>query len=302
MKLLVFSCSILSKALIEFLHQRAILEAVVVPSNRVSENKVKELIDFLNNIGITILYLNAKNKNKHLVDFIKKNKIRMGISWAFSNYIEPDVYNSMDLGVINFHAGLLPQFRGCHINNWVMINDEKYTGVTIHKIDEGYDSGKILLQQKIYINDEDDANTLRNKTNEVATRLIIENIDKLLLNEIIGISQDENKSFYYKKRKFEDGIINFNMTSRQIFNTVRGLVKPFPGAYFEYNDTKFIVYKAKQISLDDKSVKENGFVTKVSDDYIRVYTSDGVIELMHIEVNGEKIIASDFFQKGNIIK
>jgi methionyl-tRNA formyltransferase len=164
-------------------------------------------------------------------------------------------------GAINFHGGLLPKFRGANIYNWVLIEGVEESGMTAHFMSEGIDDGDIILQEKVRILETDTAKTLKYKIDALGFDLL-ERI-KYLIEKGKGLPrtpQDQSKSGYYRRRRPEDGLIEWTKSDREIFNLIRALVTPWPGAFYYTKSGQRVILSEYQTIEDIKRIrKENGF-------------------------------------------
>lgn len=163
---------------------------------------------------------------------IRKLQPEFGFCFSYDRILRSDLLSLFPKGVYNVHGGLLPRFRGANILNWVLVNGEKYTGVTVHKMVEKVDAGPILMQKRINIEKNDTAFTLREKLNNTASELIPIVLDCLNNGGYRLQNQDESLANYYKRRTPEDGYFEWDWPTDRIFNLIRALVKPWPGAWY----------------------------------------------------------------------
>jgi len=185
-------------------------------------------------------------------------KIRPDLIFVFGwrTMIDPKLNSNCRYGIFAAHYSLLPKYRGFAPMQWAIINGEKSTGVSIFRIEEGgVDSGKILIRKKILINENDYASDIEKKLTGLTVDTFISLIKKKTLNIRSLIKQDESKATYTCKRTPEDGRINWNKSSSEIFNLIRALSYPYTGAFCFYENEKFVIRKAE-------SGKKNKFIFK----------------------------------------
>ena len=152
--------------------------------------------------------------------------------WFYSQIIVPEIFTIPPLGTINVHGALLPQYRGGNILNWVIINGETKTGVTLHYIDTGVDTGDIIAQKKFSIEFEDTARDVKKKIICGGLKLLEKELPKIYSRQNNRIKQDDSKAHHYSPRKPENGEFSWDWSSEKIYNLIRGLVKPWPGAFY----------------------------------------------------------------------
>jgi methionyl-tRNA formyltransferase len=152
---------------------------------------------------------------------------------SYAMKIPHEITSCARIDAVNIHGGLLPECRGANILNWVLIEDHAKTGSTMHILSEGFDQGDIIFRDEVSISDTDDAISLRSKLSPVAADQIgraLEFWGKGL--QLPRYKQDASKASYYKRRRPEDGTFDWSFSDRQIFNLIRALVHPWPGARF----------------------------------------------------------------------
>ncbi len=149
---------------------------------------------------------------------------------GYGRIVPPWMLNLPPLGNINVHASLLPKYRGAAPVQWAVANGEKITGVTTMRLDEGLDTGDILLQCEMEIRPDDTSLTLWSQLAAMGAGLLVETIRGLEQRAIVPRPQDHTQATLAPILKKEDGLIDFNRTARQIYDRLRGF-QPWPGAY-----------------------------------------------------------------------
>ncbi|MCG7848055.1 MAG: methionyl-tRNA formyltransferase, partial [ANME-2 cluster archaeon] len=186
-----------------------------------------------------------------------------------------EIFDIPEFRTINIHPSYLPVYRGQHVVNWAIINGENETGVTIHYIDEGIDTGDIIIQKKVPISYEDTAKTLHDKIYSEACELVIDVIHSIASGkQIISKKQDDKKATYFHPRVPEDGRIDWNKSGLEIYNLIRGLAKPWPGAYGYIKGKKIIIWSAIfEVSVSYKN--SYGEICDISNSSFTIITNDG---------------------------
>jgi len=175
---------------------------------------------------------------------IKYMKPDLILSMFYRNRIPEEIFTQATLGAYNMHGSYLPTYRGRAPLNWSIINGENYCGATLHKMEKSFDTGDIVSQKKVNILPEEYVSDVEPRIAEAALECFKESLPSLLDGNPSLTPQDESKASYYKKRTPEDGIIDFNKTAREVFNLIRALSKPFPGAFFDAEGTRATIWKA----------------------------------------------------------
>ncbi len=167
---------------------------------------------------------------------IREMKPDIIFSFYYRRMIKPSILSIPPQGCLNLHGSLLPQYRGRCPVNWVLVNGEKETGVTLHYMTPKPDDGDIVAQRKIVITDEDTAKTLFEKIEESSITLLNEILPKIKKGTASRKPQDHSRASYYGGRRPEDGLIDWTGNSRQVRNLVRAVTRPYPGAFSYIGD------------------------------------------------------------------
>tara|TARA_Y100001968_G_C19405022_1_gene743166 strand:- start:547 stop:1434 length:888 start_codon:yes stop_codon:yes gene_type:complete len=187
-----------------------------------------------------------KENDVNSFEFIEQLKVLnpdIIIVAGFSTILKKDFISIPKIGIINLHAGTLPKYRGGSPLNWQLINGEEYAGLSVILLDQGIDTGNILSEDKIKIEDNDNIKILHQKANNIFPKLTFKALKKLEQGNK-GTKQDNNFAIYWHQRSDEDGYINFaNMCSRDINNTVRALYPIYPSSWTLYNGSKLRIRK-----------------------------------------------------------
>lgn len=207
---------------------------------------------------------------------------------SFNQIFKEEIINLPPLKTINCHAGKLPFYRGRNILNWVIINDEKEFGITVHYMDTGIDTGDIILQNTYPITDEDNYKTLLEKSYIECANLLYKAIKLIQSNNVNPIKQDSihKVGSYFGIRQVGDEILDWNMNSREIFNFVRAICKPAPMATSYINNKEIKINKVKIV---DEAIKYKcipGQVIGKSEKSFYVKTLDTILEVIEYKYDG----------------
>ncbi|MFI3038489.1 bifunctional UDP-4-amino-4-deoxy-L-arabinose formyltransferase/UDP-glucuronic acid oxidase ArnA [Atlantibacter hermannii] len=179
------------------------------------------------------------------VERIQKMAPDMIFSFYYRALLSEKILATARLGAYNLHGSLLPTYRGRAPLNWVLVNGESETGVTLHRMVARADAGDILAQERIAIDDDDDAMSLHQKLVAGAKTLLASCLPTMKQGLIDGVKQDESRASVMPGRTPEDGRIEWSLPAKSIVNLVRAVTDPWPGAFGYVGTTKFIVWKAK---------------------------------------------------------
>ncbi|MEE5153853.1 bifunctional UDP-4-amino-4-deoxy-L-arabinose formyltransferase/UDP-glucuronic acid oxidase ArnA [Pseudomonas alliivorans] len=153
-------------------------------------------------------------------------------------------------GAFNLHGSLLPRYRGRAPANWVLVNGERETGVTLHQMVKRADAGPIVAQQRVPISALDTALTLHGKLRKAAANLLSDALPLLARGRLPGTPQDESQATYFGRRTPADGLIDWARPAVQLNNLIRAVTQPYPGAFCPVGEHKLIVWSARVEEAD----------------------------------------------------
>ena len=200
---------------------------------------------------------------------------------AFGRILPPAILSLPPLGCINVHGSLLPKYRGAGPIQWAIINGETETGITTMLMDEGMDTGAMLLQETIPITPDDTAGTLSPRLAELGGRLLVETIARLKAGALVPRPQDPSRATLAPLLKKEDGVIDWALPATALANRIRGL-SPWPGAYTTVaGGDRWAIWRA--LALPGPAMKPPGMVTAITADAIHVATGDGILAVLELQ-------------------
>ncbi|NOY22823.1 MAG: bifunctional UDP-4-amino-4-deoxy-L-arabinose formyltransferase/UDP-glucuronic acid oxidase ArnA [Acidobacteria bacterium] len=195
-------------------------------------------------------------------------------SFYYRNLLKPEILNIPAYGCLNLHGSLLPRYRGRAPINWVLVNGETETGVTLHYMTEKPDDGDIVAQEKISIDYSDTGKSLNERMTEASERMLRRVLPELEKGAAPRVPQNQEEASYFGRRTPEDGRIDWNHDAEQIRNLVRAVTKPYPGAFSYLGQRKFFVWEA---STEAGGEGEPGTVLSISP--FRVRCKKGVLQI-----------------------
>ncbi|HZK33222.1 MAG TPA: methionyl-tRNA formyltransferase [Tissierellaceae bacterium] len=241
-----------------------------------------------------------KNINhKEAVEKIKEINPDFIVVVAYGQILKQNILDIPKYGSYNVHASLLPKYRGAAPINWAIINGEKETGVTIMAMEEGLDTGDIILSESINISKNDDTKTLHDKLSILGGELILRALEDIKKGKAIRKPQDDKLSSYASMLSKEMGEIDWNLPGEKIVNLIRGL-KPWPSAYTMYKDIMVKIHKAA-IS-DENKQGQNGEIIRVDNSGIYVNSLDKVIIIEELQFPGKRKLKTSEYLRGNSIE
>lgn len=262
--------------------ENSMLELQFVCGRFETRDPVLKKMSEINNID----FLLEKNINsKSFLTVVDDYHCDLLISMSFDQIFKKEIINLCQYKLINCHAGKLPFYRGRNILNWVLINGDDEFGITVHYIDEGIDTGDIIVQNIYPINEEDDYCSLLKIAHKECANLLMEAINKIINNDVERTKQIDIHpiGFYCGIRKNGDEIINWNQTSRELFNFIRGIAKPGPTARSFINGKEVRINRAKLIHNAPCYIGIPGQIVGKTKNNITVKTKDSTLSIIEYE-------------------
>lgn len=248
-----------------------------------------DLSDLAKEHNIPFKYVKDINSSP-IINWISSLKPDIIFCLGWSSLIKKELLELTQHGVIGYHPAELPYNRGRHPIIWALVLGLDRTASTFFRMDEGADTGDIIDQKIIDISIDDNSATLYKKLTDAAKLQLNDILHKYSKNTIKYIKQNPDVGNTWRKRTFEDGEIDWRMRSIDIYNLVRALYKPYPGAHMKCADKIYKVWKCEIVEFPGYKNIEPGKVLKVEGNQITVKTGDGAVkltdhELENIQVN-----------------
>lgn len=244
------------------------------------------------------VYQPLKARDEEFVNVLKELNPDVIVVVAYGQILPKSILDIPKFGCINVHVSLLPKYRGAAPINWVIINGEEKTGVTTMYMDEGLDTGDMILQKEFALDNEITAGELHDKMMVVGAETLKETLDLIEKGCAPRTKQNHDDFSYAPMMDKSLGNIDFNKKAKDIHNLVRG-VNPWPSAYTTYDGKTMKIWKTKV--LNEESQKAPGTILSVDKDGIKVSTLDKVILLEEIQMPGKKRVLVSEYIKGNSI-
>ena len=207
------------------------------------------------------------------------------LSAYYRNMITTKVLELAPLGAFNMHGSLLPKYRGRAPINWAVLHGETRIGMTLHRMVREPDAGNIVDQEGVEIGPRDTAEQAFRKVLPCARLVLSRRIDALLSGTAAETPQDPSQATYFGGRTPEDGRINWSQSSAQIFNLIRAVTDPYPGAFTDLGASRLMVWWAEPDSTAARGRSGTpGEILSVSP--LVVATGDGALELTRTEWRG----------------
>ena len=215
---------------------------------------------------------------------------------AYGRILHTPILQLPPKGCVNVHGSLLPKYRGAAPVQWAVINGEVKTGITTMLMDEGMDTGAMLLQEELEISPDDTAGTLAPRLAEMGGRLLVDTITQLKAGTLIPKKQDDGLATLAPLLKKEDGLIDWTINATAIGDRVRGL-SPWPGAYTFFSAERWNIWKA--VSNGGAVTDKPGTIVAVNKQAIVVATGDGLLDIREIQIANSKRMTVGQFLAGH---
>ncbi len=289
--LVVFASGILGLKMLEYLHSFVIIDFVA------TDRKSEEIIKFVKREKINH-FIGKPNTEELFLELEKlDSKILFSINYLF--LLDKKIFELFEYP-INFHGSLLPKYRGRTPHIWSIINNEKYTGISAHFIVEGCDEGDVIFQKKILIDEQVTGAKLLSTYQEEYPEIINIVLEMISENKVNRLTQNHFEATIFPKRSPEDGVIEWSWQKERIYNWIRALSYPYPGAFSYYMNEKIIIDKIKFSNIGFDAVTENGSIISVNmQNNPIVKVQNGTIEIIKIRNSSIVFKAGTKFQNEN---
>lgn len=248
--------------------------------------------------GLTVLQP-VKASNPEFVEELRGYNPDVIVVVAFGQLLPKAIIDMPKYGCINVHASLLPKYRGASPIQWAVIDDCEYSGVTTMQMNEGLDTGDILLVEKVKLDKKETAGSLFDKLSEVGAKLLVDTLKQKEAGTIKPVVQNDSEATYVKMINKSFGEIDFNLSAKRIECLIRGL-NPWPSAYTHLNGKMLKIWDA-DVCEDEENSTDNavGTVTKVNKNSFVVKCGDGSLIINEVQLEGKKRMDVGSFLRGN---
>lgn len=271
------------------------IEWIVLPSEKDRTPTESRLGIIASNEKIKIY---SKPSFAQIENYIKESRIEIAVVCSFNKIFPKNLINLIPF--VNVHLGKLPSYRGRATVNWAIINGSDETAVSIHRVVPELDSGKLLAQETIKIDETDYVGDVYRKINHFLEKSLAKVI-KRVSEGYEGVPQ-LGKSTYCCTRLPEDGLIDWSKTSNEIYNLIRALSSPYPGAFSYINQNKVVILRSELPKKPKNYIgRIPGRVIAINKDGgVEVLTGDGSIIITKLLVNNKQMRASEFIQSTKV--
>jgi methionyl-tRNA formyltransferase len=239
------------------------------PEAAASTSGFKDFAPLARQHGSSIVRTIDVNERQH-IEHIKQINPDLIIVCGWQKLIVKEIIDIPRMGCIGFHSSLLPKYRGRAPVNWAIIMGERETGITMFYLTPEADTGSIIAQKAFKILFNDDCGTIYKKSAKAGAELIKEYLPKIENGNAIGVHNDARSYPHYPKRTPKDGLIDFSRSSLDVYNFVRALTRPYPGAYYIDERGKEIIVWKVEIVFDESRLQKGDKIFDTEDFKIRL--------------------------------
>lgn len=258
-----------------------------------------------------------KIRTPECIEELKKYNADIMVVIAFGQILPKEILEMTPYGCVNVHASLLPKYRGAAPIQWAVINGEKVSGVTTMQMDEGLDTGDMLLTTEVILDEKETGESLHDKLADAGARLCVETLKALEEGSVTPKKQGESPTEYARMLDKSLGNIDWNDSAASIERLIRGL-NSWPGAYTDWNGKVMKIWAADVYAKDQETTAGDiisdsegnlpGIIVKVEKDGFYVQTGDGLLKVTKLQIPGKKKMDAAAFlrgyqvQKGDVLK
>ena len=243
------------------------------------------------------VYQPKRIREPECIEELRKYNADIMVVIAFGQILPKEILEMTPYGCVNVHASLLPSYRGAAPIQWAVINGEKVSGVTTMQMNEGLDTGDMLLKVEIPLDEKETGGSLHDKLAEAGARLCVETLDALKAGTVTPEKQGDSPTAYAKMLYKHMGKIDWKMSAKEIERLIRGL-NPWPSAYTRWNenDKGMKIWEAEV--AEGQTDKAAGTVVEVAKDGFFVQTGDGLLKITALQIPGKKRMDAAAFLRG----
>jgi methionyl-tRNA formyltransferase len=242
----------------------------------------------------------VKARNPEFIELLRTYEADVIVVVAFGQILPSEILHMPKYGCVNVHASLLPKYRGASPIQWAVIDGCEYSGVTTMQMDEGVDTGDILLMEKVRLNPKETGGSLFDRLSAVGADLLVKTLDGLENNTIVPVKQQDEEATHVKMLSKAFGEIDFTKDAVQIERLIRGL-NPWPSAFTHMEGKMLKIWDATVLADGELSTAtgvQPGCVIKADHDELIVKCGTGALLLNEIQLEGKKKMPVDAFLRG----
>lgn len=238
-----------------------------------------------------------KVREPECVEELKQYNADIIVVIAFGQILPKEILEMTPFGCVNVHASLLPKYRGAAPIQWAVIDGEEVSGVTTMQMDEGLDTGDMLLKTEIRLDETETGGSLHDKLAAAGAELCVRTLKGLEEKTVVPEAQGESPTAYARMLDKKLGNIDWSRDAGSIERLIRGL-NPWPSAYTNWDGKVMKIWEAKAEKREAETGGVPGTVISVEKDGFCVETGDGVLKVLALQIPGKKRMDADAFLRG----
>lgn len=255
------------------LKEADVVGVVAHPRDPEDGSRYRSVYQFAIKHGFPVI--RAKGKDDNIEPFIRKNKPDLLWITDYRYLIPENIFSLAPSGTINLHPSLLPKYRGRAPINWAILNGETSLGLTAHFVDDGMDTGDIIYQERYFLSQEQDVADSLEILYPLYRLLTRKVLKAFKLGDVPRRPQNNLKSTVFPRRTPSDGLIDFSKPAVSVWNLIRAVSHPYPGAFAYLNDKKIFLWKARQSNITASAGAIPGSIQKIERHGFHLQCGDG---------------------------
>lgn len=248
--------------------------------------------------GIEV-YQPQRVRDAECVEYLHSYAPDIIIVEAFGQIIPKEILDMPRFGCINVHASLLPKYRGAAPIQWAVINGDAVSGVTTQRMNEGIDTGDMILKEEVVLREDETGGSLFERLAAVGAKLCVQTMAEIEAGTAVYTPQDNAKATHTAKIHKELGSINWMNDAKSIECLIRGL-DPWPSAYTRLGEKTLKIWRAHVVPAEPQAAP--GCIIKAGKEGIFVQTGDGILVLTEVQMEGKKRMPVEAFLNGNPVE
>jgi len=264
------------------------------PSGRGNKIVFSPVKEFALEKGLTVLQP-QKIRTQEAIEIFRFNKADVAVVVAYGRILPEEYLTAFSNGAINVHFSLLPKYRGAAPVNWAIVNGEAETGVTTMRMDEGLDTGAILMQRAVSIGSDENAVELMERLSKLGAELLSETLVNLMT--LTPVEQVESQATYAPILKKEDGLIDWRLSARQIANRIRGF-QPFPTAFTHFQKLRLTLWRGSVCFVENRREFVSGEVLEVNGKLVIGCGNTSALSVDELQLEGKRRLTTRDFLNG----
>jgi methionyl-tRNA formyltransferase len=263
------------------------------PAGRGNKLKAPPVKEYALSQGL-VVHQPSKIKTEEALALFAEREFDAAVVVAYGRILPPAFLRTPRLGCVNVHFSLLPKYRGAAPVNWAIVCGERETGVTTMLMDEGLDTGPVLLQRETLIKEDETAPQLLERLSHVGAELLVETLARFEVIEPRPQSHEGATLAPILRR--EDGLLDWKLEAAQLERRVRGL-QPWPNAFTQFRGQKLVIWKSRTLTANPEELLP-GRLIEARGDSLVVVCGDGALELVEVQLEGRKRVGARDFING----